>query len=134
MTEPVKSLDEMNNKEVGIELIRINERIRALSIKKDEILELLRCRQNYIAGILATCHTSTVIITSDSPLTELKFQKRFETRIQRRFRDGGMRTVGDLIAVGETTLYAPDFGKKSIDEIKRVLASHGITLPRFSSR
>lgn len=134
MTASERPLKELSVEELGYELEDVNAKMRILTVRKDEILKLLKARQIYITGILATCDTSTVAITSNSLLTELKFQTRFETRIQRRFHDGGIKTVGDLLAGGETTLYAPDFGKKSINEIKRVLTLHGLTLPKFSSK
>ncbi|MFL5940978.1 MAG: DNA-directed RNA polymerase subunit alpha C-terminal domain-containing protein, partial [Gaiellaceae bacterium] len=41
----------------------------------------------------------------------------------------GIQTVGDLVSKSEGELAAiPNFGKKSIEEVKETLATHGLTL------
>jgi DNA-directed RNA polymerase subunit alpha len=41
----------------------------------------------------------------------------------------GIETIGDLVSKTETELAAiPNFGKKSIEEVKETLAAHGLTL------
>jgi DNA-directed RNA polymerase subunit alpha len=41
----------------------------------------------------------------------------------------GIETIGDLVAKTEAELAAiPNFGKKSIEEVKETLAAHGLTL------
>src|SRR5436309_3500330 len=41
----------------------------------------------------------------------------------------GIETIGDLVTKSENELGAiPNFGKKSIEEVKETLASHGLTL------
>jgi len=41
----------------------------------------------------------------------------------------GIETIGDLVTKTENELAAiPNFGKKSIEEVKETLATHGLTL------
>jgi len=41
----------------------------------------------------------------------------------------GIETIGDLVTKSENELAAiPNFGKKSIEEVKETLATHGLTL------
>jgi DNA-directed RNA polymerase subunit alpha len=41
----------------------------------------------------------------------------------------GIETIGDLVTKSESELAAiPNFGKKSIEEVKETLAQHGLTL------
>jgi DNA-directed RNA polymerase subunit alpha len=41
----------------------------------------------------------------------------------------GIETIGDLVSKSENELAAiPNFGKKSIEEVKETLATHGLTL------
>src|SRR6184192_3438397 len=59
------------------------------------------------------------------PIEELELGVRSYNCLKRV----GIETIGDLVTKSETELAAiPNFGKKSIEEVKETLASHGLTL------
>src|SRR5438105_4645900 len=59
------------------------------------------------------------------PIEELELGVRSYNCLKRV----GIETIGDLVTKTETELAAiPNFGKKSIEEVKETLASHGLTL------
>jgi hypothetical protein len=134
MSSASKPLSQMNIIELEAELRLLHKRIPSLLARKAEVINLLNGWQAQVTTLLKTCGPLTPAVTHETLLVDLKFQKNFETRIQLRLRGSEMKTVGDLLSCGETLLHTPGFGKKSIDEIKRVLALHGLTLPKFSSK
>jgi DNA-directed RNA polymerase subunit alpha len=59
------------------------------------------------------------------PIEELELGVRSYNCLKRV----GIETIGDLVTKSEAELAAiPNFGKKSIEEVKETLASHGLTL------
>src|SRR5918911_4376033 len=59
------------------------------------------------------------------PIEELELGVRSYNCLKRV----GIETIGDLVGKTETELAAiPNFGKKSIEEVKETLATHGLTL------
>jgi DNA-directed RNA polymerase subunit alpha len=59
------------------------------------------------------------------PIEELELGVRSYNCLKRV----GIETIGDLVTKTETELAAiPNFGKKSIEEVKETLATHGLTL------
>ena len=59
------------------------------------------------------------------PIEELELGVRSYNCLKR----AGIQTVGDLVSKSESELAAiPNFGKKSIEEVKETLAAHGLTL------
>ena len=59
------------------------------------------------------------------PIEELELGVRSYNCLKRV----GIETIGDLVSKTETELAAiPNFGKKSIEEVKETLAAHGLTL------
>ena len=59
------------------------------------------------------------------PIEELELGVRSYNCLKRV----GIETIGDLVSKTETELAAiPNFGKKSIEEVKETLATHGLTL------
>src|SRR5579885_3348052 len=59
------------------------------------------------------------------PIEELELGVRSYNCLKRV----GIETIGDLVSKTETELGAiPNFGKKSIEEVKETLAAHGLTL------
>jgi DNA-directed RNA polymerase subunit alpha len=59
------------------------------------------------------------------PIEELELGVRSYNCLKRV----GIETIGDLVVKSETELAAiPNFGKKSIEEVKETLATHGLTL------
>jgi len=59
------------------------------------------------------------------PIEELELGVRSYNCLKRV----GIETIGDLVSKSETELAAiPNFGKKSIEEVKETLAAHGLTL------
>lgn len=125
----------MNIVELEAELRMLHKQIPSLLAKKAEVINLLNGWQAQVTTLLKTCGSLAPAVTHETLLVDLKFQKHFETRIQLRLRTAEMKTVGDLLAGGEQSLLRiPDFGKKSLNEIERVLALHGLTLPKFSSK
>jgi DNA-directed RNA polymerase subunit alpha len=59
------------------------------------------------------------------PIEELELGVRSYNCLKRV----GIETIGDLVTKSETELAAiPNFGKKSIEEVKETLAAHGLTL------
>jgi DNA-directed RNA polymerase subunit alpha len=59
------------------------------------------------------------------PIEELELGVRSYNCLKRV----GIETIGDLVTKSENELGAiPNFGKKSIEEVKETLASHGLTL------
>jgi DNA-directed RNA polymerase subunit alpha len=59
------------------------------------------------------------------PIEELELGVRSYNCLKRV----GIETIGDLVSKTETELAAiPNFGKKSIEEVRETLASHGLTL------
>jgi len=64
-------------------------------------------------------------VTLDSPLEEVELS----VKVYNTLRTRGIETVGDLVAKTESELAAfPNFGLKSITEVKEVLAEHGLAL------
>src|SRR5207247_10973544 len=59
------------------------------------------------------------------PIEELELGVRSYNCLKRV----GIETIGDLVMKSETELAAiPNFGKKSIEEVKETLATHGLRL------
>src|SRR5205807_2900007 len=59
------------------------------------------------------------------PIEELELGVRSYNCLKRV----GIETIGDLVSKTESELAAiPNFGKKSIEEVKETLAAHGLTL------
>jgi DNA-directed RNA polymerase subunit alpha len=59
------------------------------------------------------------------PIEELELGVRSYNCLKRV----GIETIGDLVVKTETELAAiPNFGKKSVEEVKETLAAHGLTL------
>ncbi|HET7857421.1 MAG TPA: DNA-directed RNA polymerase subunit alpha C-terminal domain-containing protein, partial [Gaiellaceae bacterium] len=59
------------------------------------------------------------------PIEELELGVRSYNCLKRV----GIETIGDLVVKSENELAAiPNFGKKSIEEVKETLATHGLTL------
>jgi len=59
------------------------------------------------------------------PIEELELGVRSYNCLKRV----GIETIGDLVTKSESELAAiPNFGKKSIEEVKETLAQHGLTL------
>ena len=59
------------------------------------------------------------------PIEELELGVRSYNCLKRV----GIETIGDLVSKTEVELAAiPNFGRKSIDEVKETLAGHGLTL------
>jgi DNA-directed RNA polymerase subunit alpha len=59
------------------------------------------------------------------PIEELELGVRSYNCLKRV----GIETIGDLVSKTEVELGAiPNFGKKSIEEVKETLAAHGLTL------
>src|SRR5204862_6624157 len=59
------------------------------------------------------------------PIEELELGVRSYNCLKRV----GIETIGDLVSKTETELGTiPNFGKKSIEEVKETLAAHGLTL------
>jgi DNA-directed RNA polymerase subunit alpha len=59
------------------------------------------------------------------PIEELELGVRSYNCLKRV----GIETIGDLVVKSESELAAiPNFGKKSIEEVKETLAQHGLTL------
>src|ERR687883_238503 len=59
------------------------------------------------------------------PIEELELGVRSYNCLKRV----GIETIGDLVSKTETELAAiPNFGKKSVEEVKETLAAHGLTL------
>jgi DNA-directed RNA polymerase subunit alpha len=59
------------------------------------------------------------------PIEELELGVRSYNCLKRV----GIETIGDLVMKTETELAAiPNFGKKSIEEVKETLAAHGLNL------
>jgi DNA-directed RNA polymerase subunit alpha len=59
------------------------------------------------------------------PIEELELGVRSYNCLKRV----GIETIGDLVTKSENELAAiPNFGKKSIEEVKETLATHGLTL------
>src|SRR2546423_11558353 len=59
------------------------------------------------------------------PIEELELGVRSYNCLKRV----GIETIGDLVVKTENELAAiPNFGKKSIEEVKETLATHGLTL------
>jgi DNA-directed RNA polymerase subunit alpha len=59
------------------------------------------------------------------PIEELELGVRSYNCLKRV----GIETIGDLVTKTENELAAiPNFGKKSIEEVKETLATHGLTL------
>ena len=59
------------------------------------------------------------------PIEELELGVRSYNCLKRV----GIETIGDLVTKTETELAAiPNFGKKSIEEVKETLATHGLNL------
>ena len=59
------------------------------------------------------------------PIEELELGVRSYNCLKRV----GIETIGDLVTKTESELAAiPNFGKKSIEEVKETLAQHGLTL------
>ena len=59
------------------------------------------------------------------PIEELELGVRSYNCLKRV----GIETIGDLVMKSENELAAiPNFGKKSIEEVKETLATHGLTL------
>ena len=65
------------------------------------------------------------------PIEELELGVRSYNCLKRV----GIETIGDLVVKTENELAAiPNFGKKSIEEVKETLAAHGLTPPRRRRR
>jgi DNA-directed RNA polymerase subunit alpha len=59
------------------------------------------------------------------PIEELELGVRSYNCLKRV----GIETIGDLVVKTESELAAiPNFGKKSVEEVKETLAAHGLTL------
>jgi DNA-directed RNA polymerase subunit alpha len=59
------------------------------------------------------------------PIEELELGVRSYNCLKRV----GIETIGDLVTKTENELAAiPNFGKKSVEEVKETLAAHGLTL------
>ena len=59
------------------------------------------------------------------PIEELELGVRSYNCLKRV----GIETIGDLVSKTENELASiPNFGKKSIEEVKETLATHGLTL------
>jgi DNA-directed RNA polymerase subunit alpha len=59
------------------------------------------------------------------PIEELELGVRSYNCLKRV----GIETIGDLVTKSENELAAiPNFGKKSIEEVKETLSQHGLTL------
>jgi DNA-directed RNA polymerase subunit alpha len=59
------------------------------------------------------------------PIEELELGVRSYNCLKRV----GIETIGDLTSKGEAELAAiPNFGRKSIEEVRETLAAHGLTL------
>jgi len=59
------------------------------------------------------------------PIEELELGVRSYNCLKRV----GIETIGDLVTKSESELAAiPNFGKKSIEEVKETLQQHGLTL------
>jgi DNA-directed RNA polymerase subunit alpha len=59
------------------------------------------------------------------PIEELELGVRSYNCLKRV----GIETIGDLVSKSENELAAiPNFGKKSIEEVKETLATHGLRL------
>jgi DNA-directed RNA polymerase subunit alpha len=64
------------------------------------------------------------------PIEELELGVRSYNCLKRV----GIETIGDLVTKSENELAAiPNFGKKSIEEVKETLAQHGLNLRGGSS-
>ena len=64
------------------------------------------------------------------PIEELELGVRSYNCLKRV----GIETIGDLVTKTESELAAiPNFGKKSIEEVKETLAQHGLNLRGGSS-
>ena len=67
---------------------------------------------------------------SGGPMDEILIEEReLGVRSYNCLKRAGIQTVGDLISKSEGELNAiPNFGKKSIEEVKETLATQGLNL------
>lgn len=77
------------------------------------------------AGVEGVVETSSAHGMENFPIEELELGVRSYNCLKRV----GIETIGDLIAKSEQELAAiPNFGKKSIEEVKETLGAHGLKL------
>ncbi len=77
------------------------------------------------AGTEGTVETSSAHGMENFPIEELELGVRSYNCLKRV----GIETIGDLIAKSEQELSAiPNFGKKSVEEVKETLGAHGLKL------
>jgi DNA-directed RNA polymerase subunit alpha len=81
--------------------------------------------QAVVAGDGASAETGLARGMENFPIEELELGVRSYNCLKRV----GIETIGDLVMKTENELAAiPNFGKKSIEEVKETLAQHGLTL------
>jgi DNA-directed RNA polymerase subunit alpha len=100
--------------------------IRQLAIFTDiEKIEGFRDGDAGVAGDGATPDMQSAHGMENFPIEELELGVRSYNCLKRV----GIETIGDLVMKTENELAAiPNFGKKSIEEVKETLAQHGLTL------
>jgi DNA-directed RNA polymerase subunit alpha len=100
--------------------------IRQLAIFTDiEKIEGLRDSEAGVAGDGATPDMQSAHGMENFPIEELELGVRSYNCLKRV----GIETIGDLVMKTENELAAiPNFGKKSIEEVKETLSQHGLTL------
>jgi DNA-directed RNA polymerase subunit alpha len=77
------------------------------------------------APVETTAETAAAHGMENFPIEELELGVRSYNCLKRV----GIETIGDLVSKTENELGAiPNFGKKSIEEVKETLATHGLTL------
>ena len=78
-----------------------------------------------VAAAEAVAETTVAHGMENFPIEELELGVRSYNCLKRV----GIETIGDLISKAEAELGAiPNFGKKSIEEVKETLAAHGLGL------
>lgn len=105
------------------QIIEIDENLRELTIRRKGLLEMVRVAQEITFEILALSDPKL-----DTPIDELEFTNGSRIAVLTALRANNIKTLGDLKNVSEESLSKTPTLAKAIDDIKSVLAKHGLEL------
>lgn len=105
------------------QLIEINAQLGELTQRKKRLLEMTHVAQELTIEILALGDKKLGV-----PIDELEFPNSSRIAVLTALRANNIKTLGDFENVSEESLSKTPTLAKAIDDIKLVLAKHGLEL------
>jgi DNA-directed RNA polymerase alpha subunit len=128
MTTLEKHPDQMNIIELETELLRINQEVPRLLARKIEIMDKLVDWRDHITKIISTSQPISSVGTTSTPIESLELET-LRVRIINSLKMENIQTIEELLQKSRNELEGiPNVGRKSINEIERVLALKGLKL------